>query len=395
MARRRATGRFYFLLILLLAVIAYLVTQHMPQQATEGIVSTSYSSDTRAVDFVIVRNEAVVSFDSIERIEFAAAEGEAVNQGDIVAEIYSTSYIRKELNSISAKRQSIRTYQKALFAENTDANLERLDQNVLLRARQLKRLVNGTARGNIFNLYNELVSAILSRQSWMTTNKLDDTRLTALFQDEKTLLSLISNWKNPSQAPMSGIISFYFDGYETTLTSDNFLDLTADTLRKVLSGVSSVRSDSSERSRQAYRIVSEDDWYIALLTRDQSWSPITGQELSFMANGFEDIIYTGTVIGVTHSGNDTVIQLRIKEPIGPLIYQRSGSGSVGIYTTGLSVPIGAITTQGTQTGVWVPGAYGVTFVPVDVLSQNKQYAIVQPMQSGTLYEGMTVMIYVK
>lgn len=395
MAKRRATGRFYFLLILFLAVIAYLVTQYIPQEPTEGIVTTSQSSDRRSVSYVIVRDETVATFDSVERIEYIASEGQNVSTGDIVADIYSTSYINKEIKSIAEKRQSIREYQRQLFAANTDSNLTRLDQNVTLRAKQLKQLVNGSARGNIYNLQKELVNAMQSRQAWLTQNKLDDTRLISLYQDEKTHQSTIDTWKNEAAAVRNGIVSFYFDGYEQILTADNFLDIPAETLRRVINGDRSVRADDSERSKQVFRIVSEDEWYIALLSSDQSWSPVTGQQLSFSADGFDDLIYTGTVVGVIRSGNDSIIQIKVTEPIGPLLYQRAGTGSVGIYTTGLSVPVGAVLRQGNQTGVWVRGAYGVTFVPVDILSQDRNYAIVQPMQSGSLYEGQTVIIYVK
>ena len=66
---------------------------------------------------------------------------------------------------------------------------------------------------------------------------------------------------------------------------------------------------------------------------------------------------------------------------------------MGIFTTGLSVPVRAIIDQNGQPMVWVHGSYGATPVPVEILSQDSEYAIVQPMQSDALTVGQSVMLF--
>lgn len=393
MARRHATGKFYFLLILVLVVVAYLLYQRMPQGAAEGIVSIATSTDTRSVDAVIVRDEQIVSYDGLERVEYRAAEGQMVYAGDEIAEIYTTSYISKELSKLNSTRDSIRTYQRNLFATANDPTLDRLDVNVDTKAQELKRLVSGRTTGSLENLEEQLTATMQARQSWLSTNKLEETKLIQLYQDENNRLGSIATWKKSAAADTDGIVSFYFDGYESLLNGRSFLSLSGELLRKVTNNDSSVVGKTSSRSEQVYRIVSTDEWYIALLSRDASWNPVTGQQLRVQMKGFEDLVYTGTVVGVQRSGADTVIQLSCTDPIGPLLYQRSGRAEVGIYTEGLSVPAKAIYRENNQPGVWVRGNYGVSFVPVDILSQDNDNVIVQPMQSDALYEGQTVMIY--
>lgn len=393
MARRRATGRFYFLLILLLAGIAFFLYQKMPGKDTMGYVSTAMSSDTREVDAIIVRDELVVAFEGLEKAEFIAPEGSAVTVGAPIADIYATSYIQKEHDRLSTTRESIRAYQQELFAEGTDSALERLDETVAIKALELKRLVTGESTGNMDNLEQELAAAMLERQAYLSANRLEDTKLMQLYQDESKRMGNITSWKTSATADRDGIVSFYFDGYENILTADTFATLSADTLRKVYQGDTSIQAQRSKRSEQVYRIVSSDEWYVALISRDTSWSPVTGQQLSFQLEGFEDLVYSGTVMGVQRSGSDVIIQLSCTDPIGPLVYQRAGRASVGIHTTGLSVPIQAIYDQNGQPGVWVHGSYGITFVPVDILSQNSELAIIQPMQSDALFEGQAVMLF--
>lgn len=393
MAKRRATGRFYFLLILLLTVIAYFLYQQMPQKDSEAVVSVSMSQDTRTVDAVIVRDETIASYEGLEKVEYIAAEGSSVSTGDPIADIYTTSYIQKELTKLVTTRESIRSYHQTLFAETTDSTLERLDENVALKAQELKSLVTGKSEGNIANLEEELSAAMQARQEYLSNNFMDDTKLMQLYQDESKRVSSMSSWKSSATAERNGIVSFYFDGYEDVLTAADFTSLSADTLRRALQGDTSIQTQKSKRSEQVYRIVSDEIWYVALISRDTTWSPVTGQQLSFQFDGFEDLVYSGIVIGVQRSGSDVIIQLSCTDPIGPLVYQRAGSATVGIYTTGLSVPVDALFYQNEQAGVWVRGSYGVSYVPVDILSQDGKTAIVQPMQSDALYEGQTILIY--
>ncbi len=396
MARKRATGRFYFLLILLLAVIAYLLYQNMPRRVTQGVVGSGFSTDNQTVDVVIIRDELVSSYEGLERVEYIAAEGAQVSIGTPIADIYTTSYIQKELNKLSATRESIRAYHLTLLDESTDSSLDRLGENVALKARELKSLVSGRASGNLSILEDDLRSTMAARQAYLKQNRLEDTKLQQLYADEEKRESSITSWKTNATADRAGIVSFYFDGYETVLTKDTFASVSAEMLHKIMNGDPSVMAQKSKRSEQVYRIVASDEWYVCLLSRDTSWSPVNGQELSFQMDGFEDITYTGTVAGVQRSGSEVIIQLAINEPIGPLVSQRAGSAKVGIHITGLSVPIRALTLQNGQYGVWVQGSYGITsFVQVNVLSQDrsKGLALVQPMQSDALYEGMTVMIY--
>ena len=90
--------------------------------------------------------------------------------------------------------------------------------------------------------------------------------------------------------------------------------------------------------------------------------------------------------------NTTLAIFEISDPIGPLIYQRSGRARFSITLTGLSVSVDALYNDGGQMGVWLYDSPEGTFIPVDVLSTDGNVALIQPVTEGALQLGQTLLI---
>ena len=124
------------------------------------------------------------------------------------------------------------------------------------------------------------------------------------------------------------------------------------------------------------------------------FSATTGQEFRFQLEGFDDVIYTGSVSAKQTSGSDTLIVIEITDPIGPLIYQRSGWITIGTDMEGLYVPSGALIYENGQSGVMRIDNDGfATFVPVQVLSSDDNGVLVQSVVTGALLSGNRVLVY--
>ena len=108
--------------------------------------------------------------------------------------------------------------------------------------------------------------------------------------------------------------------------------------------------------------------------------------------GFEDLLYTGTVKSVQKMGDSVMAQLDITDPIGPLMYQRSGKAAIGANLSGLRVPTKAIIKQNGQTGVLLYDVPGGTFIPVEVLSEDKNETLIMPLVEGVISGGSRVLI---
>ncbi|MBR1820097.1 MAG: hypothetical protein IJ769_00590, partial [Clostridia bacterium] len=108
--------------------------------------------------------------------------------------------------------------------------------------------------------------------------------------------------------------------------------------------------------------------------------------------GFDDLSFTASVYSVQKENGTTLAVFEIEDPIGPLIYRRTGKAQFSITLTGLSVRTEALYNENGQMGVWVYDVPGGTFVPVEVLSTDGSIAMIQPLVEGSLQLGQTVLI---
>ena len=187
------------------------------------------------------------------------------------------------------------------------------------------------------------------------------------------------------------MLSFYIDGYENDLTAASLDSLTPADIRAVLAG-SDLATTADTRSTGIYRIVDQDTWYVALVSSADNWIPLVGQTYYLQLEGFEDLSYTATVTNVQKTSDTVLAVFRIDQPIGPLIYQRTGRATLSISLKSLAVDTEALYNQDGQIGVWLNDVPGGTFVPVDVLSTEGDLSLIQPVVEGALQTGQQVLV---
>lgn len=391
MRRRRVTGRFYIFLILILAIVFLIVRPYLPFGDKEAVISMASSEYTQSMDAVIIRDESVYSSNSIARIEYVATEGTLLDEGDIIAYLYSTGYSENELKRLETIRADIQAYHKSVLANIVDSQLQRLDTIVNMKALEFKSLVTRKTTGNLLTLTRQLETAMVNRQEYMRQNKREDLKLNKLYEDENTRLNSISSWRTDSTAGRRAVVSFYLDGYESAITFENLNTLTNADVKTVLAG-GKFQSDEPSRMTGIYRLVNQDKWYVAILTDGKTWNPVLDQEYSLQMDGFADLTYTAKVMRVQKTDNEVLAIFEINDPIGPLIYQRTGKVSLSSSITALSVNSDAIYNQNGQLGVWLFDVPGGTFVAVDVLLTDNKYSMIRPLVDGALQLGQKVLI---
>ena len=392
MRRKRVTGRFFIFLLALL-VIAFLILRPLLFRGVrETVVMMANASQRQTVDCIIIRDEAVTAADSAARVEYIAAEDSLVAEGDNIANIYTTGYSESLLNNLENTRKNIQDYHKQLLANIVDADLNRLDAVVNLMALEFKNLITRRTTGNLKTVTGQLQTAMVNRQEYLRQNKRGDNKLTKLYEEENTRLASIQSWRKVSTADRAGVVSFYIDGYENDLSPDRLSALSIADARAVLSGAN-LANTKATRSGGIYRIVDQDKWYVAVLTDGAGWTPVQGQDNYFMQlEGFDDLSFTAAVYSVQKENGATLAVFEINDPIGPLIYQRTGKAQFSITLTGLSVRADALYNQNGQMGVWVYDVPGGTFVPVEVLSTDGNIAMIQPLVENALQLGQSILI---
>lgn len=390
MRRRRVKGRFYLFLLAILLIVFLIVRPSLPFGSKDTLVMMATSEFTQSMNAVIIRDEDVFSSGTVARVEYIATEGTLINSGDTIAYLYSTGYSESELQKLETIRQNIQAYHKTILGNIVDNQLNRLDEIVNMKALEFKALVTGQTTGNMQTLARQLEAAMVNRQEYMRSNMREDLKLNKLYEDENTKLNSIASWRTEAIASRTGVISFYTDGYESSLTPEDIDGITVEDVRTVLSG--GALDAQKSRTTDIYRVVDQDKWYVAILTDGKSWTPVLDQTYQLQFEGFADVAYTAKVARVQKSENELLAVFEIDDPIGPLVYQRAGRVSLSSSLTGLSVDVDALYNQSGQLGVWLYDVPGGTFVPVEVLSSDGKTAIIQPLAENALQMGQRLLI---
>ena len=209
-------------------------------------------------------------------------------QYDIEAGNHSAA--REKLETV---RENIQAYHKLKLENIIDTNLERLDLIVDQRALEFKNLVTHKSDGNLIIMNRLLETAMVNRQEYMRSNMRNDMKLNNLYSQENARLSSIASWRVESTAEKEGVVSFYTDGYERFLNGDTIQSLTVSQVQKVLSG--QPLGEISAREKDVYRLVNQNQWYVAILSDAASWTPVIDQDYYMQFEGFEDLGFSARV----------------------------------------------------------------------------------------------------
>ncbi len=386
--KKRVTGRFYIFLLILLGIAFLIVRPYLRLGNQEAVIMTATSEFSSMMDCVIIRDEEVVTSESTARIEYIAPEATLVNAGDTVAYVYTAGYSEGLLAKLEETRAQIQDYHKNQILNNIkDTDLERYDTIVDMMVLEFKKLANGDSSGSLLTAAQQLETAMVNRQEYLRQNKREDTKLSKLYDEENTRMASIQSWRKVETAPRSGVISFYTDGYEAALSTDTLASITSADLRTVLSG-GKLGETRSSKTTDVYRLVNQNRWFVALALDQEDWNPVVGQQYYIQFDGFEDLSFNAFVTSVQ---KDLAV-FEINDPIGPLIYQRSGRAKLSSTLSGLSVVSNALYEQNGQMGVWLNDVPGGTFVPVEVISNDGANALIQPLVEGAIGIGQRVLI---
>lgn len=389
----RVTARFYLVLLLIALLFVYLFRGAIFGTGEVAVIMPGSASDGRAVKGVIVRDETVVSDKQITRMDYVAEENSLVHSGSVVAYVYTNAYSKTLIKDLNTVRQNIQAYHKIVLGNEIDAQLEVHNLDVHQYASEFKSVATGSGRGNLLGVVGKLERAMEDRRTYMSQNRRSDAKLIKYYNDEAQRVGAVDSWQRPQTAPFEGLVSFYMDGYEQELNAETVLNLSIEDVQTVLSGGKLETVNTPRSQTNVFRIMNQNHWYILLLSEDGKWNPILDQEYSFRVEGYNELVYMGKVIKVTKSGSRVMATLEVNDPIGALLYARSGNVTIGTDMSGLAVNKKALATVSGQTGVWLYDVPGGTFVPVEVLTYKKDGTVLfVPLVDGVLNAGAQVLI---
>lgn len=210
-----------------------------------------------------------------------------------------------------------------------------------------------------------------------------DEALNALYGEEETKKAQLAEYASDVVAKGSGVVSFYFDGFEQVLSGDKLDVINADVINKVLDSAAGGMVASSESL--LFRLVNPSHWYIAFVTpRSQALRVSAGQTYRVQVEGYADRLFIGTALEPVVNENGVVNILEFNETLDDLIGVRTVKVTLSGEMTGLEVPLEAILEENGVPVLPVDGRK----IPLEVYSADEDTAIIAAKDGASLSAGM-------
>ena len=392
--KRMSVPQIMLIVLVLAFAIWYLVTTLNPESSPYATISAGVIGSRYTGDCLIVRDESPFDAEGVSSVDYIAEEGSLVARGTVVCNVYSSGFSTREMTALQDYRDQIKEYQIKLLKQQvtTDARMEKLEADVMTRAREVRELIGG-ARGNMNHQEALLSAAIQARQARLKEMYSEDQRMTRLYDDEQSQLQRISSWTKQYAATGEGLISFYSDGYEYGLTVANYDQFSPAQVRSMLNGQKPTEDLSQKGKTTIYRLVRDGHWIVLMLIRDSNWNPVEGAKYELKLENFKDTMVEATVLSFTRTGGELEVRLDVASDVTPVLYIRTCTGVLGDSVASLTVPARAIYYQDNMPGVVVVDGQYQPFIPVNVLENRDGTVFISAIQQGVLAEGQTVRLF--
>ena len=367
-----------------------------PGQAPYGEVKLGNLSARYTGDALVVRSESIYQHTGTSQVSYEAEEGTEITRGTTVATAYTSGFSNKELNALNTYRDRIKKYHKDLMEKATNDNLltSRLQQ-VTNRILEAQRMVQG-AQGSLGMQEKLMKSAMDQLRITLKDKYKDDTKLSQLYEEEENQERRISNWSKKYAAPSDGLVSFYTDGFESTLNMQTVGNFSPAQVRSMFNGKLPEKEELYTRNEiPIYRLVRKEPWAVLMLCNEKDWTPVNGRTYQLLIESFDTTMVEAPVASFTRSGGELLIQLQINntQALEDVLYIRSCQVSLGENVNSLMVPSRAIRIQNGRKGVVIVTDTGEYWTGVEVISDDGVSAHVIPEKAGVLYEGIKVRLF--
>jgi hypothetical protein len=326
---------------------------------------------------LILRDEVVYEAKDYGKTDFIAVEGQHVDVGDPIVEVYELGYNDETLSILLDLQKKILEYQtQERLAGIIDEQLNDINSRIDLKAKEIQQTVTDGQLVNALPQEREMGSLLDERMTYLKGSVMQDEQLREYYSEENELLLQIAGWRTSINAKETGTVSFYFDGCEALMTTENIGHFTKKALQEVEAG-KTVRTDEEDQATAPlYRVVNENEFYVVMRSEKKIPEMYVGNNFSLVFDDYLDNQYTGVVFNVSEleKNDGYVYTIMIKDNIGPLLGERRVSAKVYNVQEGLRVQAGCVKTSG---GVDYVETEDDVIVPVMVVADDGDFVFVQ------------------
>ncbi len=394
---RRKRRRFrlnprFFIIIGILFVVAAAAVYLLRHRTKSGSLSFDSISMERKVAGAIIREETAVSTDRYEKINFHVIEGDTVANNALIATVYRMGYQDESMITILNLEKEIYQYQ-AQQVGSADATLNDINSRITAVEELIRDVARQDSSQDDLVLEQQLRSLQQERSNYLYATVPVDTYLQGLITQLNDQKATISNWtRDIINTAGSGIISFYFDGYEDVLSSSKLSTVNVSLIRNVVRGLNTSKASTSSSKALLYRLVSPNHFYLAFATDiDDPFRVTEGESYYVTFDDYSDTVYQVTARApivfaieptdeeeeTSTSGQGVVNILEFYTDIGSFSGIRTVNATISKAAQGLKLDKELITIENGIPYVYIKNGDALMRVEVNVLSEDEKYCVIR------------------
>ena len=347
-------------------------------------VQIGYLEDFITADGYIFRNQTVISAPKSGMLECVVSEEERVAQGECVASVYQNQIdtnASEQLKKISADIERLEKYtaQKDVYANDT----VRIEQQIAREAKTVPRAAYRSQWESV-SAAKEEINRLIDKKRTVTGEKEADTVVLEQLKTEKAAIESANHVDRVYlHAPCPGVFTSRIDGMEEYLTPDKLQSADIAYFDELDKKNVEYRKDIIE-GQPACKIVNNSEWYFAAkVSAEEAELFREGESVNLRFFDRTDDVVSATVFSVSGAKDgQAVLAVRSKGYVES-IYSVSKANVEIIKKkyVGLKIPAQCVRVKDGRKGAYVLRGDVAKFVPIDLLHNNSEWAIVSTLPS--------------
>jgi len=332
--------------------------------------------DAITVEGVFLRDEMPVSSSSNGLMKYEVYNGEKVAKGARIALYYQNEKAAEVSGEILDLDYRIKTLQTARDSASSGADMGKINLSISSQITDIAEVVQGTSVSRIYDMVDELKSAMLKRElAYEGTLEIDDI-ISQLSAERANLASQLGKSVSGEYAAVPGYFCYETDGYENKLSLKDAETMTSSEVSQIIKecGDSSGETGSSDigkliRGYTWYFVSAMDQEKAEMLSLNKRYN------VSFPNDMDRNIYVTVSRIKTEKDGNVTVV-FKGTNMATELFPKRTTEMKI-VFTTysGIKVPKEAIRLKDGEMGVYCVDGSKARFKNVEVVYETETYYI--------------------
>lgn len=384
-----------FLILVVIFVAANLFSYYTIPIKTEPALYGEIETVTSLSGYII-REESVITSDTVGTVECNIREGERVPVGKKLMTIFQGNVNENALESLRQIDEQIEQLENSTKSDDVFVDDSyKLDSQINKKLYEVVSASHSNKSADITNLKKDIGSMLDKRYVLLglKTEAQNEQDIDSLKNKRQNIEQSLSNNIKNIFASSSGIFSTFVDGYENQLDREKIQYLKPSDLemldnnRATAVQKKNLKIDQNSRDEQSVaKIINNYEWYISAIidaSKVDNYSmgmPVNLRLYDFNEQNIQAVVYYISAL----ENNKAVITLLVTKQIDSVLLERTiNFDLVSNYHRGLRIPVKAIRMKDEQLGAYVIRKDEIIkFIGIKIIGKNNDFAIIEEDSTG-------------